>query len=120
MSTSTPKESLAAVVALLNQGGWRLMGGKIAREAYRAEYLERLPAGVKPKIKNCFFEDPRRIYIGSASLDNVGGIVLRVYENRVPTEVELDECREVSGVLVEPEVTLFDRGSKDYYGAKES
>ena len=119
MSTTKTVPTVADVIKLLNEGGWRLMGGKIARGAYREEYQERLPADVKAKIKNNFFEDPRRIYIDSASLDESGGIVLRVYANRTPIKVEPDECREVSGVLVEPEVTLFDRGLKDYFGAKD-
>jgi hypothetical protein len=121
MSTKTTKPAIKDVIVLLNDGGWRLMGGKIARNAYREEYEECLPANVKPNMRNCFFKDSRRIYIASASLDESGGVVLHVYANHhSPTKVDPDECREIcSGVLVEPQVDLFGCGSKDYYGPKD-
>ncbi len=119
MSTTKAMPTIADVIKLLNEGGWRLMGGKIARDAYRAEYQEHLPAGVKPKMKNCFFEDPRRIYVDSASLDESGQIVLRVYANRTPVKLDPDEGRVLSaGVLVEPKVEVFNHGLKDYFGAR--
>lgn len=119
MSTTTTVPTITDVIKLLNEGGWRLMGGKIARNAYREEYREHLPPSSKAKIHNDFFTEFRRIYVASAILDEVEGVVLRVYANHSPTKVDPDECREVSGVLVEPEVTLFDRGLKDYFGAKD-